>query len=124
MTTVFVLLVIFQIKHLVCDYFLQGEYMLGKFRPDWSFVLPLMAHCFVHFIATVIICTFFAGPIFSFILAFVDFTSHLYIDRIKASPKLLGRFKPNQKQFWWALGGDQMLHHFVHYFIIFCLIFK
>lgn len=59
------------------------------------------------------------------------------MDRIKASPKRLGKYKAltssefekateEQKKsntyFWWALGLDQGVHHLTHYLIIYFLI--
>ena len=44
------------------------------------------------------------------------------IAHVKASPKMLGRFKPDNKYFWWSLGGDQMWHHLTHYLIIYLVI--
>ena len=122
MTTLFILLVLFQIKHFICDYPLQNEYMLGKFKPNLGFVLPLMCHCFVHFIGTLAISLCVTDLKYALIMATFDFITHFIVDRIKASPNLLGRFKPNQKEFWWALGADQFCHHIVHYLIIFALL--
>ena len=61
------------------------------------------------------------------------------MDRVKASPKMLGKFKAltanefisatdeqklNNKYFWWSLGLglDQAVHHLTHYFIIYLLV--
>lgn len=152
---------VFQIKHWIADYILQTEYMLGKFKAkDW--VDPLVAHCKVHagFTALIIIWWFWPGfkkdldldkailvskyaP-----LAFLDFGLHFAMDRLKASPKLLGKFKPissaemsevlyandnkpreryktklrNNKIFRWSLGFDQMFHHLTHYLIIYLVL--
>ena len=161
--TLFALLILFQIKHYVCDFLLQNEYMLGKFKPGWDFVLPLLAHSAVHGVATLGICLSVAPNLWW--LALVDVGTHFCIDRIKASPNLLGRFKvmsaneieeaiwttrktavhvvddwgvpaeeiykearEAKKQikhnvyYFWSLGLDQMLHHIVHYIIIFTLV--
>jgi hypothetical protein len=107
------LLVIFQIKHFVADYPLQTPYMLGKFKPFPQFIWPLAAHAGVHTIFTVVIALAYQRYDLVMSLALLDFTTHFVIDRLKASPALLGRFKPDQKQFWWALGFDQMAHQFV-----------
>ena len=122
-TTIFVLLVVFQFKHFICDYLLQGEYMLGKFKPGWDFILPLTAHCLVHVVATFLIAflTSFNFKL-SLVLSVFDFITHFIMDRIKASPNILGCYKPNQKEFWWCLGLDQKIHHLVHYTIIFILV--
>lgn len=98
---IFLLLVIFQFKHFIADYPLQGKYMLGKFKYK-GWVAPLAAHCAVHFMFTFFISLgvfvfsdlqtpkyFWASVLFGLI----DFTIHFIMDRIKASPNLLGRFK-------------------------------
>ena len=134
---IFTLLIAFQFKHWVCDYPLQTEYMLGKFkRKGWA--LPLTNHAVVHMSGT---CTIVLGflaylmvtrqlgdnglgwLIQNWILfcAF-DFTLHFIVDRLKAHPDLGGRFKPDNKYFWWALGLDQMLQHLTHYVIIWWLV--
>lgn len=128
MTELLILLVIFQIKHFVCDYPLQGQYMLGKMKATgWK--LPLAAHAGVHAIATFTVAYLFLdlaywldNLVFATVLALADFIIHFTVDRLKASPNLGGRFKPTQPYFWWALGADQMAHHLTHYAIIFAII--
>jgi len=89
---IWLLLVIYQIKHFVCDYPLQGKYMLGKFKPGWAWVLPLTAHAGVHGVATFLIALCFK-PKSALWVAFFDMIIHFTMDRIKASPNLLGRYK-------------------------------
>lgn len=115
----FTLLVLFQIKHFLCDFPLQGKYMLQKFKPGWGFVLPLAAHAGVHAALTLLICRLIEAPwLLALQLAGFDFTAHFLIDRVKASPKMLGRYTPENKYFWWALGADQALHHLTSIAII------
>lgn len=90
LTTVFTLLIAYQLKHFVADFLLQGKYMLGKFKPGWDFVLPLSAHCGVHALLTLIIV--WQTNQSYWWLAIVDFVVHFIMDRIKASPKMLGRY--------------------------------
>jgi hypothetical protein len=136
--TIFLLMVIYQIKHFVADYPMQNSYMLQKFKPDWSFLFPLMAHAGVHSIFTLAICYGFSGSIvLSLQMAILDLVIHFVMDRIKAGPKYLGRYKalaashyeystPEQKfgnkMFWLSLGVDQMAHHLTHYYIIYKLV--
>lgn len=114
---IFTLLVLFQLKHFVCDYPLQNQYMLGKMQAI-GWVKPLAAHAAVHSLATYIITMYFVGPFTAILFALADFIIHFTVDRIKASPKLGGRFNPTQPYFWWALGADQMAHHLTHYLFI------
>jgi len=116
MIDIITLLLIFQVKHFICDFPLQGKYMLGKFKEGTEWILPLIAHCLVHTIFTLIIVLVYNPKVWWVCL--VDFTLHFTMDRVKASPKLLGRFKPDQPYFWWSLGFDQMFHHLTHYLII------
>lgn len=116
MLDIFILLVLFQLKHFIADYPLQSVYMLGKMKnTDW--VKPLMAHSFVHAIGTLLIVSLWDLQL-GLILALVDFTLHFIVDRLKADPKLGGQFTPDQSYFWWALGLDQMTHHLINYSFI------
>lgn len=128
------LVLLFEIKHLISDYFLQGEYMLGKFRERGWFG-PLLAHGLVHGSGTGLImvgAALVSGsalPYWAGLLPLADVVLHMTMDRIKASPSLLGRFKAltkgefmaatdEQKRgnrwFWWSLGIDQSFHHLTH----------
>lgn len=110
MVYVLILLVVYQIKHFLCDYPLQGRYMLGKFKGGHEWVLPLLAHSGVHAVATFLISFVFICfrlsiestglpfdyaliSLFALKLAMFDMVVHFTMDRIKASPNLLGRYK-------------------------------
>ena len=118
---IFTLLVLFQLKHFICDYPLQTQYMLGKMQAT-GWIQPLAAHAAVHSLATYIITMYFVGPFTAILFALADFIVHFTVDRIKASPKLGGRWNPTQPYFWWALGADQMAHHLTHYLFIYLII--
>lgn len=94
------LLLLYQLKHYIADYPLQGVYMLGKFKPGWDFMGPLAAHCLVHAFFTMSISTIYlyynsptSTPLLALGLGAFDFVAHFFMDRIKAGPKYLGRFK-------------------------------
>ena len=119
----------FQVKHFLCDYIFQGKYMLGKFKPYPEYILPLVAHSAVQAGGTFLLALLFHLMFHLtltkvvFLVTATDFVTHFIIDRIKASPKLLGRFKPDQPYFWWALGWDQMCHHLVNIILVGFLFF-
>ena len=148
MHKIFLLLVVFQIKHYLADYPFQTSYMMGKFKRDFSHVLPLACHAGVHASITLVIVCFGFHPSLAW-LAIVDFCSHYAMDRVKASPDLLGRYKalsakeymevvnsPNSlipgtdeykaikgnRYFWLSLGFDQLWHHMTHYYIIYKMV--
>lgn len=132
------LLVIFQIKHYLADYLFQTPYMLGKFKKGTEWIAPLCAHCGVHALFTLSIVGMWTHNFkFGFALALFDFVAHFIMDRIKASPSLMGRWKAlsaaeyasasdeqkaSNTKFWYALGFDQMVHHLTHYAIIAAMI--
>lgn len=119
MLSIFVLLAVFQIKHFFSDFPLQTPYMLGKMQVSgWFF--PLLAHALVHAFFTLAIVLTINPKLWW--LALIDLVVHFVVDRIKASPKLLNRFTPQDRMFWWTLGVDQMMHHLTHYFIIYMLV--
>lgn len=113
----FVLLVIFQIKHFLADFVFQNVYMLQKSRAGWDFVMPLAIHCGVHALGTLLIVLWW-NPKYWW-LAIFDFLIHFAADRMKAGPRYLGRFGDMQsKGFWVTFGLDQMIHHLTHIYII------
>jgi hypothetical protein len=99
---ILILLVAFQLKHFLADFPLQTQRMLGKFKERGWFA-PLAAHAGVHALGTLsVICLFYyavIGPIdgrrflTALSLALFDFCVHFIMDRIKASPRLMGRWK-------------------------------
>lgn len=137
MQLIFILLVMFQVKHFLADYPFQNEYMLGKFLPGWKFVKPLLAHVGVHAWFTLVICYPYVGLKRSLLYTLFDATAHFIMDRIKASPNLLGKFKAltakdyvvatdQQKLsntfFWWSLGLDQLFHHLTDLIIVYLVV--
>jgi hypothetical protein len=121
LTLVIGLMVVFQLKHFVADYPLQVPFMLrGKSRGGFAWLGPLAVHCGVHAALTLVICAVIQPRLWW--LALVDFTIHFAMDRIKASPVLLGRFHdPESRPFWFCLGVDQMVHHLTSIFIVWAL---
>jgi hypothetical protein len=118
---IFTLLLIFQIKHFAADFPLQLHYMLKKVSAEWDFFLPLALHCLVHALLSLCILIYFKPSLWY--LAVMDFVVHFTMDRIKAGPRYLGRFSDiSRSSFWIALGFDQMVHHFTHYYIIYRIV--
>jgi hypothetical protein len=65
--------------------------MLGKFK-DQGWFEPLAFHAGVHAVGTLLLAALW-GAHHIILLALFDFVLHFTMDRIKASPNLLGRFK-------------------------------
>jgi hypothetical protein len=104
---IFVLLVAYQAKHFLADYiFQQNNYMLGKFKPGWAWVGPLLAHVAVHFAGTLVIGYAFLPRAvwgWAWLVAGFDAVVHFCMDRIKASPAWMGR--------WKSITGQDYVNH-------------
>ena len=126
MIEIFGLLIAFQVKHLIADYYLQFPFMYENKGKEKGWFEPLLAHALVHGIGTsIIIGTFLLFQPFSVGILMIywgvillDIVSHFIIDRWKATRK----GGPDTKSFWTNLGIDQGLHHIIGIMIIFLII--
>lgn len=129
MVALFVLALVWQVKHFVADFPLQNTYMQKKFaRVGW--IAPLAAHCGVHAVMSLVlfaIAALLLGRVdllgVAVLLAGIDGFSHFVIDRLKAHPDIGGKYTVAEKQFWNNLGLDQMAHHIVGLFLIFIFVY-
>lgn len=124
----------FDLKHFIADFVLQNNYMQGKFRQT-GWALPLALHCLMHALCTLAIVCFINPSMWW--LSLLDFAIHFTMDRIKSSPRMLGRYKSlcphdmptataqqkrDNKIFWLSLGFDQYVHHLTNLLIAWILI--
>jgi hypothetical protein len=122
--TVLILLLAFQLKHLVADYYLQFPYMYLNKGQKTGWVRPLFDHALVHGIGTLMIAGAYivwltgSDGMLPFALAAFDMVTHFVTDRWKATR---GR-TPDQPKFWYDLGIDQMVHHVVSILIVYTLV--
>lgn len=107
------LLIAFQVKHFICDYPLQTtKIAMGKGSPDPRVWVPLLAlHAGLHGLGAALVMLAAVSWQAALLCGLADALVHFAVDRVKASKALGGRWAPNQSQFWWALGADQMAHH-------------
>ena len=100
--------ILFAIKHYVADFIFQTNWIArGKERPQ-GWLPPLMVHASCHGVITLLIALALAPHLWW--LAGVDIVVHFAIDRSKTLAAHWGRWQPDQAQFWWLLGFDQLLH--------------
>jgi hypothetical protein len=107
------LLLLFQVKHAVCDGLLQTRWMLdqkGIYGKPGG-----LAHAGVHllgsFLALMIFGVGFTGSIG---LAVTDAVIHYHIDFSKELVAKQQGWTPRDTYFWWLLTADQALHHFTY----------
>lgn len=118
----FEILILFQFKHFFADFPLQINYMLfRKTSPNWDFFIPLLTHSAVHAAFTLIITLAYKPSLWW--ISLLDLVIHFTMDRVKSSPKMLGRYNDIGKaSYWWCLGFDQMVHHLTHLWLTWILV--
>jgi len=123
---ILILLMAFQAKHLIADYYLQFPYMYLNKGKENGWTEPLADHAGVHaFFTTIIVIVFLVlhrnnysmaeAVIMLMVTISFDFLTHFFTDRWKAIKK----DTPDTTEFWYSLGIDQMIHHVVGIIIVF-----
>jgi len=122
---IFILLIAFQIKHLLADYYWQFPYMYLNKGAKHGWFEPLLMHAGVHAGMTALlvgayfningITGTFEHKLLLLVIVLFDLVSHFITDRWKATRGHL----PNESIFWTDLGIDQMVHHIVGIIIVF-----
>lgn len=112
-STLLLLYIAFRIKHFVCDFLLQTDWMaLTKGKPGREGWSALLTHSAIHAIGTLAIVVCFEPVLWW--LALVDFAVHSTIDRIKGLFTYRMGWTSKDTVFWWTLGADQEAHNFTH----------
>ena len=106
--TMALLCVIFAVKHVVADFFLQTNAMAHGKERRTGWLMPLLAHVSCHAVLTLLIVLVLVPRLWW--LAIVDFVVHLCIDRCKTLIGQTQGWRPDQPSFWWLLGIDQCCH--------------
>lgn len=130
--TVFVLLIVFQVKHFVIDYVVQFSRhdSMRKFNAT-GWVIPLFKHANDHGMASAFIVSTVLYAVGTAWLPLIllslgaylfDLTIHFTMDRIKASPHILGKYRFPSREYFLSLAADQAVHHVTHYVIIMVLV--
>jgi len=122
---IFILLIAFQIKHLLADYYWQFPYMYLNKGAKSGWFEPLLLHAGVHAGTTsMIISVYFIWnevtptlehKLLLFGVVVFDLVTHFVTDRWKATRG----HSPDESIFWTDLGIDQMVHHIVGIIIVF-----
>ena len=126
---ILILLLAFQVKHLIADYYLQFPYMYENKGKAVGWFMPLFTHSGFHGIGTLLIVgvhgSFMNPDATSYHISLVllgamvfDFITHFITDRWKATRK----GGPDTTSFWQYLGIDQMVHHLVGILIVWWIV--
>lgn len=114
--TILLLLALFQLKHFICDFPLQGPFHY-KNKGMYGHAGGL-EHALIHGIGTFLILAFFVSWPLGFVLALGEMIFHYHLDWAKMNINAARGWGPTtHERFWWLLGLDQALHQ-VSYIVI------
>lgn len=112
-----ILFALFQIKHMLADFFLQTPRMLSG-RAAYLH-MGRAQHAGLHAAATVVVLALVGIPLwFIAVIAVAEWAVHFHIDWGKAAYSELRGYTPADAKFWRAVGFDQALHQLTYVAII------
>lgn len=112
-SSLIILLVLFQVKHFVCDGPLQTTDMVRE-KGHYGRWLGIK-HAGIHGLGTLaVLLVATARPVSALLLALLDFAIHYHVDFSKEQIVRRAGWTTVKPQFWWALSADQMLHQLTY----------
>ena len=113
LTQLFLLLILFQVKHFIADGPLQTKAMVdekGRYGAPLG-LLHAALHCIGTFAVIAYVTHYFLWAVF---LAAVDFAIHYHVDYLKERTVRYFGWTTNNGPFWWSIMADQMLHQLTY----------
>ena len=117
-SVVFILGLLF-LKHFLCDFVLQTQYMMAK-KDNYIDAVGAFLHSFLHGFFTFLVLILFCDIKLAAVLATADLFIHYHVDFLKAV--ISNKLKVegiHQKKFWNLFGLDQLIHAWTYIGIFF-----
>lgn len=112
------LLILFQIKHFICDFPLQKPYQYLN-KGIYGHLGGIL-HSITHGCFTAVILSLFTTEVIA--IAVFEALIHYHIDWAKVKINKHYSWKcDNSEKFWWLLGFDQLLHQLTYLGIVWLL---
>ncbi len=110
-------LVIFQVKHFICDYLLQTTY---QFSNKGTYGHPGgILHAGIHAIGSVpAILIFTVSLPIIVVIVICEFIVHYHIDWLKQTVDSRMNWTPEEAPYWYIFGADQLLHQLTYVIIL------
>lgn len=113
LTSALILLVLFQVKHLFADFFLQTPRMLAG--RDEYLHFGRAQHAALHGMFSVLCMMVVGAPLpFLLVLCAVETAVHYHIDWGKGVHSARTQYAPSDAGYWRAFGVDQLLHQLTY----------
>ena len=108
-----VALTVLQVKHLICDFFLQTSNQIenkGTYGHPGGLI-----HAGIHAVGTLPVFLVYPVSItVAVIILVAEFLAHYHIDWLKNVIGAHFGWTTRDKQYWWAMGVDQFLHQITY----------
>ena len=119
--TLIAILIILQLKHFICDFLLQTPY---QYLNKGTYLHPGgILHSAIHILFTMAVFLIVPPTLIVGIAIVVgEFLLHYHIDWSKEQIIRRRRWATTYKEFWWAIGADQLLHQLTYLGIVVLLI--
>lgn len=104
---------VLEVKHFICDYPLQTLYQLqnkGTYGHPGGII-----HSGLHALFTLPVFLLVQPTLLLGVAIIVgEFVVHYHVDWTKAQLNDRFHLQPNQREYWWAIGADQLAHHLTY----------
>lgn len=113
---IILLLILFQVKHFIADFWLQFSYMIEEKGTYWA--EGGRHHALMHAAGTFLVLSFVQPQYIdlAMYLAFLDGIIHYHIDWAKMN--ISKELTPADNSFWTWLGLDQALHQLTYLLLV------
>lgn len=104
---------VLQVKHFICDYPLQTLYQLqnkGTYGHPGGIIHSGLHGLFTLLAFLVVPPTLLLGAA----IVVGEFIIHYHVDWAKSQINEHFHLQPNQREFWWMIGADQLAHHLTY----------
>ena len=104
---------ILEVKHFICDYPLQSLYQLqnkGTYGHPGGILHSGLQALFTLPAFLLVTPTLWLGTA----IIVGEFLIHYHCDWLKSQINDRYNLQPNQREFWWAIGADQLVHHLTY----------
>lgn len=119
--TVLAAIAYLQLKHLVCDFFLQTSNQIenkGTYGHPGGLI-----HAGIHLLGTIPVFLFYpVGLVPAVVILVVEFVAHYHIDWLKNVIGAHYGWTTKDPVYWWAFGVDQFLHQITYVVMVLVLV--
>jgi hypothetical protein len=106
-------LALLEIKHALCDFFLQTTYQVMN-KGTYGHAGGLI-HAGLHVVGTAIVLLIVGAPLLlGVVIVAVEFAIHYHLDWGKEQISRHASLSPEAGSSWGAFGTDQLLHHLTY----------